>query len=111
MKRINNKKKPLQVHENIINGVSNKKYDGDFYEINDKIINLKKPLLTKSAEDDIEAMMYAPMDPEGRSFENLYAMIKRDNIENLVDINTFSSFFAPFKELFNREKKRFEEES
>jgi 5'-3' exonuclease len=109
--RIKEKKKPLQVCENIVNGVSNKQYDGDFYEINDKIINLKKPLLTKSAEEDIEAMMYAPMDPEGRSFENLYAMIKRDNIENLVDINTFSSFFAPFKELFNREKKRFEEES
>lgn len=109
--RIKEKKKPLQVCENIVNGVSNKQYDGDFYEINDKIINLKKPLLTKSAEEDIEAMMYAPMDPEGRSFENLYTMIKRDNIENLVDINTFSSFFAPFKELFNREKKRFEEES
>ena len=39
--RIANKKKPLQWHENIVNGISNKEYDGDFYEINEKIINLK----------------------------------------------------------------------
>ena len=107
--RIEAKKKPIQWHENIVNGVSNKTYDGDFYEINKKIIDLKHPLLTKSAEEDIEAMMYAPLDPEGRSFDNLYAMVIRDGIEGLVDLNSFSSFFVPFKELADREKKRFED--
>ena len=109
--RIREKKKPYKWHENIVNGVSNKEYDGDFYEINEKIINLKKPLLTKRAEEDIENMMYAPIDPEGRSFENLYNMIKRDNIENLIDMNAFSTFFLQFKELADREKKKFLEES
>ena len=109
--RIEQKKKPLQWHENIVNGVSNKEYDGDFYEINEKIIDLKHPLLTKRAENDIESMMYAPMDPEGRSFENLYEMIKRDGIEDLMNPNSFSSFFIPFKELTDREKKKFNEES
>lgn len=107
--RIAEKKKPIQWHENIVNGVSNKTYDGDFYEINRKIIDLKHPLLTKSAEEDIEAMMYAPMDPEGRSFENLYTMVKRDGIEDLMDLDRFSSFFVPFKELSDREKRRFDE--
>lgn len=107
--RIEQKKKPLQWHENIINGVSNKEYDGDFYEINTKIVDLKNPLLTKSAEEDIEAMMYAPIDPEGRSFENLYAMIKRDGIEDLIDKNSFANFFVPFNDLANREIKRFKE--
>ena len=105
--RIKEKKKPLQWHENIINGVSNKEYNGDFYEINEKIINLKKPLLTKRAEEDIEAMMYAPMEPDDNSFANLYQMIVKDNIENLVDVNEFSRFFIPFKELADREKKRY----
>lgn len=109
--RIGQKKKPLRVHENIIHGVSNKRYDGDFYEINEKIINLKKPLLTEDAEESIKQMMYAPMDPEGRSFSNLYTLIKRDGIESLENSNTFSSFFVPFKELADREKKRFEEET
>lgn len=105
--RVKDKKKPLQWHENIINGISNKEYNGDFYEINEKIINLKKPLLTKRAEEDIEAMMYAPMEPDDNSFANLYQMIIRDNIENLVDANEFSRFFIPFKELADREKKRY----
>lgn len=109
--RVNEKKKPYQWHENIVKGVSNKEYDGDFYEINEKIVNLKKPLLTKRAEEDIEALMYAPIDPEGRSFENLYELIKRDNIESLLDMNSFSNFFVPFKELADREKKKFIEET
>lgn len=107
--RVEAKKKPLQWHENIVNGVSNKQYDGDFYEINEKIIDLKHPLLTKSAEEDIESMMYAPIDPEGRSFENLYSMIKRDGIEDFMDEKSFANFFIPFNELANREKQRYEE--
>ena len=105
--RVKDKKKPLQWHENIVNGVSNKEYNGDFYEINEKIINLKKPLLTKRAEEDIEAMMYAPMEPDDNSFTNLYQMIVRDNIENLVNATEFSRFFTPFKELADKEKKRY----
>ena len=107
--RVNEKKKPLQWHENIVNGVSNKEYDGDFYEINEKIIDLKHPLLTKSAEEDIEALMYAPIDPEGRSFENLYSMIKRDGIEQLMDKNSFANFFVQFNDLANREIRRYKE--
>jgi 5'-3' exonuclease len=109
--RIKEKKKPLQWQQNIIDGVANKEYDGDFYDINKKIIDLSHPLLTKSAEEDIDSMMYAPMDPEGRSFENLYTMVKRDNIEDFLDPNAFSNFFVPFKELADREKKRFEDYS
>lgn len=105
--RVKDKKKPLQWHENIVNGVSNKEYNGDFYEINEKIINLKKPLLTKRAEDDIEAMMYAPLEPDDESFSNLYKMIVKDGIEDLIDPNAFSRFFIPFKELSDKEKKRY----
>lgn len=107
--RISEKKKPLQWHENIVNGVSNKEYDGDFYEINERIINLKKPLLTKQAEEDIEAMMYAPMVPDDNAFTNLYSMIVKDKIQDLMDPNDFSRFFIPFKELSDKEKKRYEE--
>lgn len=107
--RVSEKKKPLQWHENIVNGISNKEYNGDFYEINEKIINLKKPLLTKSAEDDIEAMMYAPMDPEGRSLENLYSMVLKDGIEDIIDPNAFARFFEPFVEIIKKETTRYNE--
>lgn len=105
--RIQEKKKPLQWHENIVHGVSNKEYEGDFYDINRRIIDLSQPLLTDSAERDIEAMMYAPLEPDEKSFSNLYTMVKRDKIEDLVDPNKFSNFFVPFKELADREKRRY----
>jgi 5'-3' exonuclease len=107
--RISNKKKPLQVHENIINGVSNKKYDGDFYEINEKIIDLKHPLLSKEGKETIDSMMYAPQDPDGRSFENLYNYIMEDGITDLMGATKFASFFLPFKKLEEKEVKRYKE--
>lgn len=103
------KKKPLQLHENIVNGVSNKEYDGDFYDINEKIINLKEPMMTDEAKEAIDNMMYVPMDIEGRSFQNLYRYILEDGIENLQGDTRFTSFFNPFKKLEEVEKKRYQE--
>ena len=97
------------MHENVVNGVSNKQYDGDFYLINRKIIDLKHPLLSKEAEETMEAMMYAPQDPEGRSFKNLYQYIVEDNIDELLGDTKFASFFSPFKSFAQREIKRYEE--
>lgn len=107
--RKSQKKKPLQVHENIINGVSNKDYGGDFYKINTKIIDLKNPLLSKEAKETMDAMMYAPQDPDGRSFKNLYSYIKEDKIDDLMGDTKFASFFAPFKSFAEREIKRYEQ--
>ena len=67
-------------------------------------------MLTKQAEADIEAMMYAPMEPDDDAFANLYKMIVKDNIQDLIDSNAFSKFFTPFKELSDREKKRYYED-
>lgn len=106
--RVSEKKKPLKVHENILNGVSNKEYNGDFYEINEKIINLKKPLLSKEAEEAMESMMYAPQDPEGRSFKNLYQYICEDKITEFMGDTKFATFFAPFRSFADREIKRYE---
>lgn len=105
--RINNKKKPLKWHENIINGVSKKRYDGDFYEINKKIIDLSEPLLTDNAKAEMDSMMYTPMDPEGRSIGNLYQYILDDNITDLIDNDKFSSFFSTFKPLIDKEIKKY----
>lgn len=105
--RIAQKKKPLKWHENIVNGVSKRNYNGDFYEINNKIINLSLPLLTDDAKDEMDATMYAPMDPEGRSLSNLYQYIIDDNITDLQNHDRFASFFSSFKPLIDKEIKRF----
>jgi hypothetical protein len=51
------------------------------------------------------------MEPDDNSFANLYQMIVRDGIENLMDANEFSRFFIPFKELADKEKKRYIDET
>ena len=107
--RKSQKKKPLKWHENIVNGVSKRNYNGDFYEINNKIINLSMPLLTDEAKEEMDSIMYAPMDPEDRSFTNLYQYILDDNISDLKSHDRFSSFFSSFKPLADREEKRFHE--
>lgn len=109
LERKENKKKPLKWHENIVNGVSKRNYNGDFYEINDKIINLSNPLLTKDAKEEMDATMYAPMDPEGRSLSNLYSYILEDNITDLKNSDKFSTFFSHFKPLIDKEIKRYNE--
>lgn len=105
--RKNDKKKPLQLHENIINGVSNKEYNGDFYEINRQIIDLKHPLLSEEAKEEMDNMMHAPIDPEGRSFGNLYRLIVKNKIENLMGDTKFSTFFNLFKRLEKKEIDRY----
>jgi hypothetical protein len=93
----------------IINGVSKRNYNGDFYEINNKIINLSNPLLTQEAKDEMDNTMYSPMDIEGRSFSNLYKLIIEDDITDLKNSDHFSSFFSSFKPLADKEIKRFNE--
>lgn len=105
--RVKNKKKPYKYCENILNGVSNRYYDGDFYEINEKLINLKKPLLTDDAKEELESMMHVPQDPDGRSFKNLYQYILDDDITDLKNINVFTSFFRDFKKLEEKEVKNY----
>jgi 5'-3' exonuclease len=105
--RKDDKKKPLKWHENIVNGVSKRNYQGDFYEINDKIINLSNPLLTDEAKEEMDNTMYAPMDPEGRSLSNLYRYMIDDNITDLTNTDRFSNFFSTFKPLIDREIRRY----
>lgn len=107
--RISKKKKPLKVHENIIDGISNKEYEGDFYEINKSLIDLSEPKLSEQAKEDMDNMMYAPQDPEGRSLTNVYEIIQQIGIMELMGDTKFASFFSPFKRLMDKEKEMFEE--
>lgn len=108
--RVREKKKPLQWQQNIVDGVANKTYNGDFYDINNRLINLDSPLLTEEAEKELSEMMYNAQDPDDRSFGNLYNYIIEDDIMELISDSAFSNFFLPFKELANKEIKRYEKQ-
>lgn len=103
--RISEKKKPLKWAENVINGITDGMQGNRLYEINRKIIDLRNPLMTTESIDLIESFMYAPMDMEGRSMENLYRIIVDNDIDDLKNENAFANFFVDYKYLIDKEKK------
>jgi 5'-3' exonuclease len=103
--RVKNKKKPLKWAENIVNRVTDGCQGEKIYEINEKIIDLKKPLMSTEAKELIESIMYAPIDPTDRNMENLYNIIIEYNIDKLKDPTTFGNFFSEFMYLIDKEKK------
>lgn len=107
--RVAQKKKPLAWCKNIVEGITSKTYDGDFYETNRKLIDLSTPLLTNDAKEEIDAYMHKAINTDGRSFENLYQIIKEEKMEQLMAPSSFSSFFCEYQTLMDKEKKRFEQ--
>lgn len=106
--RVKDKKKPKKVHENVINQISDGLHTGNVFEINKKIINLKEPLLSDEAMEMINDMRYIPIDGDGRSMANLYKLMLRDDITELLDKDRFSNFFSTFNKTIDKEKKFFE---
>ncbi len=102
--RAKEKKKPLKWAENIVNRVTDGAQGDKIYEINEKIIDLQNPLMSNEAKELIDSMMYAPMDPEGRSLQNLYKILLEYNIDDLKDENKFGNFFTEFKFLIDKEQ-------
>ena len=70
---------------------------------------MKHPLVSDEAKEVMDSMIHAPIDPDGRSFQNLYSYILEDNIDELKSSGKFSSFFSTFKKLEDIEKKRYDE--
>ena len=103
--RVKNKKKPLKWADNIVNRVTDGCQGEKIYEINEKIIDLKKPLMSTEAKELLESIMYAPIDPTDRNMENLYNIIIEYNIDKLKDPTTFGNFFSEFMYLIDKEKK------
>jgi 5'-3' exonuclease len=101
--RIKNKQKPLKWAENIVNRVTDGATGDKVYEINEKIINLRNPLMPDGAKELIDSIMYAPLDPEGRSIENLYNIIKDNDIDDLKNESIFSNFFTEYMNVVNKE--------
>jgi 5'-3' exonuclease len=105
--RILDKKKPIKVLDNIVNRITDGCQGDKLYEINEKIINLKMPLMTEESIEEMKRIIDAPIDPENRSLGNLYKYIIRDDITELKDDNQFVNLFNTFNKLIDKEKKYF----
>ena len=101
--RARNKKKPLKWCDNIVNGVTDGAQGDRLFEINRRIIDLRDPLMSDESKELLDSMMYAPMDPEGRSLENLYDIMVEYGIDELTDVDKFANFFTEYKFLMDKE--------
>ena len=104
-KRLSEHKKPLRAHENVLNRVTDGCQGQNIFEINERLIDLSKPMLTDEAKDGLNDELYAPIDPEGRGFMELYSIINKYGIDDLKDDDKFSKFFSPFNKLIDKENK------
>ena len=103
--RVASKQKPLKALENIVNRVTDGCQGERVYEINKRLIDLSEPLLTKEAEEELESMMHAPLDPDGRNYKNLYKIVLNNDLTDILNEGKFSSFFSDFNQLIENEKK------
>jgi 5'-3' exonuclease len=103
LERINNKQKPLQILDNIAMGITDGVQGDKLYEINEKLVNLKKPMITENVIRDLEMVMELPIDPEGRDVKNAYQLMKEDGLDREIH-NHITEYLLPFKRLIEREK-------
>jgi len=101
--RINSKQKPLQIFDNIVMSITDGIQGDKLYEINDKLVNLKNPMITESVINDMKDLIDLPINPEGRDIKNAYQLMKEDGMDK--EIKNYSiEYFMPFKRLIEREK-------
>jgi 5'-3' exonuclease len=103
------RKTRLKTLDNIINKVSVGIQGEDIYEINNKIIDLKKPLLTESAKHHLDELFETPIDPEDRTTKNVIKMMVEDGLTMAIPggRDGYINFLQPFLRIIKKEKNYF----
>jgi DNA polymerase-1 len=101
--RIEEKKKPLKVLDNIINSVTDGVQKEKIYEINERLVNLSTPMMTDYGIRELEQLMEGTLDSSGRDLKNVLIMMKRDGLDEYLGEYRSSDYLIPFKKLIDRE--------
>ena len=102
--RLNSKKKPLKVLDNIINSVTDGVQGNRIYEINELLVNLKKPMLTEDGIRELEQLIDGTLDSSGRDLKNVLMYMERDGLDKTIGEYRYPEYLIPFKKLIEREK-------
>lgn len=103
--RIAIKKKPLKVLQNIIDGVTDGVQGKRIYEINERLVNLSKPIMTSDGIRALEILKNGSLLPENREFKKVFEMMKTHGIDKEIGEYRYPEFLVPFKKLIDREEK------
>ena len=103
------RKTRLKTLDNIINKVTVGIQGEDIYNINDKIIDLKKPLLTDSSKTYLDDLFETPIDPEDRTTKNVIKMMVEDGLTMAIPggRDGYINFLRPFLRIIKKEKSYF----
>jgi 5'-3' exonuclease len=105
----NERKKPLKTLDNILNGVTDGSQKNDFFDINEKIINLAKPLVTEECEENLKTIFESPLDPEDRGTKNILKMMIDDGFIYAIPggKDGYLEYLRPFLRIIKKEKEFF----
>lgn len=87
-------------------------YGEEFFQINEKIIDLSNPLITDDGKTIVQDFYKETLDPDGRGYKNLIKMMMEDGLFKYlpkVD-NAWVEFLRPILKLSRKEKKKFKNE-
>jgi len=97
------KQKSLKVLDNIIHGITDGVQGDRLYEINERLVNLKNPMLTEDGISELEQLIDGTLDSSGRDLNNVLIMMKRDGLDRTIGDNRYPEYLLPFKKLIDRE--------
>jgi len=105
----NKRKNRLKTLDNIINKVTIGSQGKDIFEVNEKIINLRKPLLTETSQEELDILFTTPIDPEGRTTKNVIKMMVEDGLTMAIPggRDGYINFLQPFLRIIKKEKNYF----
>lgn len=103
------KQKPLAILDNILNRVTDGVQGKQIYEINEILVDLKNPLMTKDGISDLEDLINGDLDSgdtdeNKREIKKVMEYMKRDGLEALIGESRYPDYLTPFKKLIDREK-------
>jgi 5'-3' exonuclease len=105
----NERKNRLKSLDNILNKVTKGSQKDMIFEINEKIINLKKPLLSETTKSELDNIFNTSIDPEGREVKNVIKMMIEDGLMMAIPGGSdgYINFLQPFLPIIKKEKSYF----
>jgi DNA polymerase-1 len=84
-------------------------YGNEFFEINEKIVDLSKPLITDDAKELVELYYKESLDPDGRGYKNLIKMMMENGFFKYLPKtdDAWVNFIRPFMKLTRKEKRNY----
>ena len=86
-------------------------YGNEFFEINEKIVDLSNPLITDEGKTLVELYYTESLDPDGRGHRNIIKMMMEDGFFKFLPKgdNNWVNFLTPFLKLTRKEKKNYKQ--